>query len=556
MSSKRVLIVDDNPVILELLSFLIRDLNCEVFLARDGIEAIEKVYEEGPDLILLDILMPKMNGYQVCRLLKDNEDTRHIPVIMLTAKDQLADQYWGFMTGADEYIIKDFERNSFIERIKNILESLELAKERTPRKKSRHITPLDILSQVNDLLDRKLYHSTIINEINQLAASMQNFEETLKSIFQLLSRIIEFQIGVISIMGTSGPRRVYTYAREAIHPSLLTQIYQVLGEDLEKGSIPYQLKGSITEHSPLQILSSHCKVPLVSKGAQIGSILLGDYEAGKLLEGDQNILRIVAKEAAVVIDNARLYDYNAQLYSELEKEILQISNIQKSLLPQTNPMEQLVEIQSSMIPSREVGGDYYDYFPLSDHELVVTIGDVTGKGAPASLLMAMVKTALQVKMSQASEICEVLSYLNQFVRDRHSDQYMTLFLGVLDLQEGTFSYVNAGHNFPYLISPSAQKLQFLEPGFLPLGLEESPRYLISRRKIAFDEFLFFYTDGVVEAMDVDRRLFGYERLEEVLLRSCQLPLEQIRQRVLESVQGFCGNTPLRDDMTLLLIQSR
>jgi len=555
MSAKRVLIVDDSLVILEMLSFLLTDLGCEVVTARDGIEAIEKVYQENPDLILLDVLMPKMNGYHVCRLLKDDEETSHIPIVMLTAQDQLSDRYWGFMTGADEYLIKDFEQGDLIERIEEILKRLELTGGRASRRKSRPVTHMDILSQLNNLLDRKLYQSTIVNEINQLAASIQNFEETLRSVFRLLGQMIEFQVGAISIIGTPGPPKVYIYAAEAVHPSLVNQVYQLLDIPGTKWT-SFQLCGEVTGNSPLQTLSSSCKVPLISKGAQIGSILLGDSRVGKLSFQDQNILRICAKEAAVVVDNARLYDYNAQLYTELENEILQISNIQKSLLPQANPLESLVEIQSIMIPAREVGGDYYDYFPLSDHELVLVIGDVTGKGAPASLLMAMIKTALQIKMRRASEVCEVISFLNQLVQNRRSGQYMTLFLGVFDLQERSLTYVNAGHNFPYLISSSTQNLQFLEFSFLPLGLEKSNRYVASKQRISSDDFLFFYTDGIVEAMDEDRRLFSYERLEEVLLKSCQLPLEQIKNQVLESVQAFCGNASQGDDMTLVLVRCK
>jgi sigma-B regulation protein RsbU (phosphoserine phosphatase) len=555
MNTKKVLVVDDSLIVKEILTYLLTDLGCEVITAQDGIEAIEKVYQESPDLILLDVMMPHMNGYQVCRLLKDDKDTRHIPVVFLTAQDQPADRYWGFMAGADEYLIKDLEHENLVERIESILKQVDTTEERALRKKPRQVTSVDILSQVNNLLDRKLYQSTIVNEINQLAVSMQNFEETLKSVFQLLSRIIQFQIGVVSIIGPD-LQKIYLYAQDTLHPSLLNQISTLFQEDSKSKQTFLELKGRITETSSLRTLASYCKVPLISKGGQIGSILLGDSKTGKLLEEDQNILKIAAKEAAVVIDNARLYDYNAQLYMDLEKEIQQISSIQRSLLPHTNPLEQWVEIQSIMIPAREVGGDYYDYFLLNDHKLAITIGDVTGKGAPASLLMAMVKTALQVKVNITSELPELLSFLNAFVRDQRAGQYMTLFFGILDLSQRVFTYVNAGHNFPYLVSPSTQKLQFLESSFLPLGLEKSGKYRVSKQKINPEDFLFFYTDGIVEAMDENRELFGYERLEEILLKNCRLSLEEIKQRVLEGVQAFCGTAPVGDDRTLVLLRCK
>ena len=122
MKRKTVLIADDSPTIVKMLSYMLSSLPCDVLSASDGVEAIKLSYSAHPDLILLDILMPKMNGYQVCRLLKDDPQTRHIPIIMLTAKDQQSDRFWGLATGADEYIVKDFEEALLLDTVERILQ--------------------------------------------------------------------------------------------------------------------------------------------------------------------------------------------------------------------------------------------------------------------------------------------------------------------------------------------------------------------------------------------------------------------------------------------------
>ncbi len=561
MRRKKILIADDSPVVVDMLTFMLSSLSCDILTATNGVDAIQLSYSKHPDLILLDILMPRMNGYQVCRLLKDDEATKHIPIVMLTAKDQRSDRFWGMTTGADDYIVKDFENDRLLETIERFL------RQETPphvtqnaEKGLQEITTIDVLSHANDLLDRQLFQSTITNRINQLARSIQNFEETLRSVFDLLGRILTFQLGAISILNTRGTQlRLYFYIAERVGQAMFEQSKHDLMNQFSRVSSLKNVE-SVILHGEISLectspLHSKCESVLTGRNTKIGTIMLADSRKGRFSDDDRETFRIAGSEVAVVLDNARLYDENARIFTDLERELRRAYDIQCAMLPQANPMEALLTIEATSMPAQEVGGDYYDFYPLNDHRLLVAIGDVTGKGVPAALLMAMIKTALQVQIELTQNVREILAALNRLVRLQAPRQYMTLFLGIVDLQTQTITYCNAGHNFPLVVSVSDEALAYLdEESFLPLGFLEEPEYHSCTRHFKNDDLLFFYTDGIVEARNEKRELYGFPRLEQLLLTYCHEELVTVYLKLLESLEAFCHETPQDDDMTLMFLQ--
>ena len=561
MKRKTVLIADDSPTVVKMLTYMLSSLPCDVIAASDGVEAIKLSYSAHPDLILLDILMPKMNGYQVCRLLKDDEHTKHIPIVMLTAKDQQSDRFWGLATGADEYIVKDFEDSILIETVERILQREAPHSIQSGERKLKEVATIDVLSHANNLLDQQLYQSTITNRINQLARSIQNFEETITSVFELFSRIITYQIGGLSILSAQNTRlRLYFYIPDVASPQMLEQIKQSLLHEFCKLSSVRDIEtvvlhGQIDDTSEW-IVKSRCESSLIGRNTKIGSIILGDSRKGRFSDEDRETFRIAGAEAAVVIDNARLYDDNARIYADLERELRRAHDIQTLMLPQNNPLESCLSIEATSIPAKEVGGDYYDYYPLNAHQLLLAIGDVTGKGVPAALMMATIKTALRIRLEQTTDVREILSSLNKLICSQASKQYMTLFLGIIDVAARTITYCNAGHNFPYIISVRENTLNFLEQSSLPLGFLSNDTYLTHVQDFRDDDVLFFYTDGVIEAMNEEKELYGYPKLEELLLDHCHQDLVTINLKILESIETFCHETPQDDDMTMILVQKK
>lgn len=559
MKHKTVLIADDSPTVVKMLSYMLSRLPCDVISASDGVEAIKLCYSTHPDLILLDILMPRMNGYQVCRLLKDDEQTKQIPIIMLTAKDQQSDRFWGLATGADEYLVKDFEDDHLIETVDRILQQDLPQIALTPERKLKEISTIDLLSHANNLLDQQLYQSTITNRINQLARSIQNFEETLTSVFELLSRILTFQLGAICVLGSQNTHlRIYYYLPDMASRQMIEQARLLLLSEFSRTSAvqnveTFFLHGEVDADSDWE-LKSRCESVLIGRNKKIGSMLLGDSRKERFSDNDRETFRIAGTEAAVVIDNARLYDDNARIHAELERELRRAHDIQKLMLPQENPLEHCLSIEATSIPAKDVGGDYYDYYLLNDHQLLLAIGDVTGKGVPAALMMATIKTALQIRLELTSDVREIMISLNKLVCSQATHQYMTFFLGIIDVNANTLTYCNAGHNFPYLISGQYGTLTYLEHSSLPLGFVPYDAYLTRIQHFENDDILFFYTDGIIEALNAERELFGYPRLEKLLLSHYQKDLSTIQLKILEAIAAFCRETPQDDDMTMVLIQ--
>jgi len=295
---------------------------------------------------------------------------------------------------------------------------------------------------------------------------------------------------------------------------------------------------------------------LIGRTREIGTIILGDSRTEKFSEDDRETMRISSAEIAVVIDNARLYEANARIYAELEAELRRTSDIQKSMLPHHNPMSAALTIDAVTLPAKVVGGDYYDYFRLNDHQLLFAIGDVTGKGVSAALMMAMVKTALQTHIEVVREPGALMMRLNTLVADQasRSQQFMTLFLGILDTHTQTLICCNAGHNFPYLMSAAQKTMVPIENEALPLGFLPDTVYPVSTYHIHPNDMLFCYTDGVVEVMNDQREIFGYPRLEQLLLATDQADVHTILTSILKHIETFSGNAPQDDDITMLLIQ--
>jgi twitching motility two-component system response regulator PilH len=191
----KVLVADDSALVLRLIEKMLAGAGYEVVTARDGLEAIEKALLEDVRLIILDVMMPRMNGYQACRLLKSDPVTRDLPVVILTSRDQAGDRFWGIETGADYYVTKDSEPHRILELVKNVV-GTEAAPPR-PRPVEGQRSGVDILSRVNDLLDRKLYEATILSEIGRVARNLVHFDETFTSVMALVARVVDFTVAAM-----------------------------------------------------------------------------------------------------------------------------------------------------------------------------------------------------------------------------------------------------------------------------------------------------------------------------------------------------------------------
>jgi sigma-B regulation protein RsbU (phosphoserine phosphatase) len=201
-----------------------------------------------------------------------------------------------------------------------------------------------------------------------------------------------------------------------------------------------------------------------------------------------------------------------------------------------------------------VGGDYYDVIPIDENRLALAIGDVSGKGVPASLLMANLQSALRVMMVPEVNLAEVVEKLNTLIYNNTGlDKFITFFIGILNTKKHTLEYVNAGHNNPILCSPQ-NEMRFLDIGGIILGIMPGYSYNTGSISLKKGDFILTYTDGVNEAINPGEEEFGEERLYELVKSHTKQPVKQIVENVWQAIDKFAAGYPQADDVTMLAVR--
>jgi DNA-binding response OmpR family regulator len=195
----RILIADDSPVIRAAVSSLLRDAGYEVVMAEDGIEAIQKFYSEPPDMVLLDIKMPRMSGYVACRLIKEDWSVAHIPILILTALDSAEDRYWSEKSGADGYLTKESLGEELLAAIRTARATRALSELTTGEVEAQQLDQVDVLARVTELLDRKLFDATIVNDIVTMATRAMDLPTTVQESLLILRRFVDYDLAGIAL---------------------------------------------------------------------------------------------------------------------------------------------------------------------------------------------------------------------------------------------------------------------------------------------------------------------------------------------------------------------
>ena len=235
-----------------------------------------------------------------------------------------------------------------------------------------------------------------------------------------------------------------------------------------------------------------------------------------------------------------------------EAEVGVASRIQMAMLPKVNfPDRNDFELFATMTPAKEVGGDLYDYFLLDEDHLLLTVGDVSGKGIPASLFMVVVKTLIHSYAEQKMGPAEIFESTNSMICKENSlGFFITCWLGILTLSTGEMKFVNAGHNYPVHIHESEISFLKTKPNFVLGGMDEMV-YQEHSVTLAKGDRLFVYTDGVTEANNENSELFGDERLLQAASLCADENPETACKTVLEQLKAFVGEAPQFDDITML-----
>lgn len=376
-----VLAVDDTPENLDVVKGILTP-EYVVKVAINGPIALKIAEKQPPDLVLLDIMMPGMNGYEVCRRLKSNPETRDVPVIFLTAMDQTSDEASGFELGAADYITKPVN---------------------PPILEARVRTHLALKESMDEL--QKAY------------------------------RIIKIQ-------------------KDRMEEELN------IGRDIQMSMLPLEFPA----------------------------------------------------------------------------------------FPDRNELS----VHALLKPAREVGGDFYDFFFVSDDEICLVVGDVSGKGVPAALFMAVTKTMIKARAMDDRSPASIITRVNDEISaDNPSCMFVTLFIAICNISTGEFRFTNAGHNPPYINRVSGVP-ELLDQRHGPIiGAVEAMAYQESNIKLLPGETAFIFTDGVTEAMNAGAQLYSESRLENVLGATKSRTVEDLANETLASVEQFVDGAEQSDDITIM-----
>jgi sigma-B regulation protein RsbU (phosphoserine phosphatase) len=268
---------------------------------------------------------------------------------------------------------------------------------------------------------------------------------------------------------------------------------------------------------------------------------------------DMTVLSVLSSQAAIAFENAHLYQ-DILDKQRMEEELRLGQEIQRNLLPNICPTGESFELAGYNLPSKEVGGDYYDFIPLTDDRIGIAIGDISGKGIPAAILMSNLQASFRISAGQGALPSDVVRQVNgQIAKTTSIEKFATFFYGIFNPKTYSFEYTNAGHNYPILLRKNGSH-SMLKEGGLVIGVVEKADYQTKALRLKTGDTLLLYTDGITEAMNPSGEEFGEVRLVNCLARTNQNSAQEILENVLTEVTDFTRGDTHSDDLTLVVLR--
>jgi len=313
----------------------------------------------------------------------------------------------------------------------------------------------------------------------------------------------------------------------------------------------FQSRHSVVD---LKLRSILC-VPLKLNENILGVIYVDNRViAGIFTEIDLELLNAIASSAATAIENARLYEVAIEK-GRMERELQMAYRVQSSLIPEEIPQIPGWEFAACWQPARQVSGDFYDFILDSNGGLKFVIADVTDKGMPAALFMALTRSLVRASVDRTTNLAEGITTANHLIcTDSTMSMPVTLFAFALEPDSGQLTYVNAGHNPPMYYSAETGEFTNLTRTGMFMGFEEEAEYQQETITLAIGDFVVCFTDGVLDAMNEQGEIYEMERLQKVISDHLNSPAQEMTEAIQLSVKQFSGDTLPYDDLTMLIIR--
>jgi len=418
-----------------------------------------------------------------------------------------------------------------------------------------------VLREENQRLRKAVEELSILNELARVISSTMTIDTVIENVVKRSVKAIHAQQGMITLVNEQAPTEMKTLIRAQDSSSDQRQFHlnqNILGwMMINKKPLLTNDLSTDPRFSGVRVegdVHSLLCVPLLVKSRLVGILaVFNKNDGGEFNENDKRLLSIIAAQSGQILENARLYEQEKSLQT-MQEQIRLASIIQLDLLPKKFPAIPGYDIVGKSIPAQQVGGDYFDFIQMDDAKLAVCLGDVSGKGLPASLLMANLQATLRGQTLVASSPKECINRSNKLLfESTSSEKFATLFYTILDYQNHQLRYCNAGHDPPFLVSESREHRRLMTGGIV-LSIMNSYPFEEDTVPIERGDTLIIYSDGIPEAMDAHGEMFSEERLSGLLNECRSLPAAELMETIIASVKAHAGHHPQSDDMTIIVIK--
>jgi serine phosphatase RsbU (regulator of sigma subunit) len=313
----------------------------------------------------------------------------------------------------------------------------------------------------------------------------------------------------------------------------------------------------LLETSDLDVrLESLVAVPLVSQDRPLGAIVVVNSGEGRLSPEDAEVLATIANMSANAVENALLYEQTRE-HERMTAEMTLASDLQKSLLPRTHPRTASIETAGWCMSASETGGDFYDFLDMGEGRLGVVIGDATGHGMGAALIVFIARSTLRALLDGEHDLERVLTRMNDLVeQDFDDDRFITFYFGVWDERERTLRYTSAGHDPPLLYRPATDEFTEHVATGTPLGILPGMTFPPRSVRLEPGDFLLFGTDGIWEALNPAGEFYGKDRLKAAVRAAHALPIDEAAEHVRRDILEFHEGREQHDDITAVFLRVR
>ncbi|MGL5796850.1 MAG: SpoIIE family protein phosphatase, partial [Cetobacterium sp.] len=438
---------------------------------------------------------------------------------------------------------QDLELDNSIDELKDYKKELEITYESLLTKSKQ-------LEYSNQILEQRVASLSNINSLSKTVLSIMELDK-------IISTILD------AYFVLTGAKRISLYLWE----DGKLQNKRIKGDIYFKGELSYpeEVLSQFTRKDYKKVYSELLKgfpltpeekiiaSPLTVKGKELGVIFIIE-DKSKLIKSDEETISALTIQVAIAINNAQIYS-DLLIKERMSQELEVASRIQKRIIPKKIQKVLGLDVATFFEPAKEIGGDYYDYSLLNEKTFSVTIADVSGKGVPAAFLMALGRSVLKTLELQGEEPrCNVRKLNKLIYPDITEDMFITMFHSKYDYDTKILTYSNAGHNPLVVYNSITQSIESHSVKGVAIGFLDDYNYKQGELKLNIGDVVIYYTDGITEAENNAKELFGIERLKNILLQTATLSSKEIKQKLLSEVNLFQNGCEQNDDITFVVIK--